>query len=222
VKGTASKSIYLDIKADQTVLARFTPTSNEDGSLFFESSQHFRFKEKGEKRTWACLRVHGGGDCPICDALERAEEVLGETQAESLLNDHRASNRWHAQVLPILPEGSDPVDRMYVVGLSKTTAAKVSKILKLERDTRQPLLTDPDKGQAISIEREGSGFNTTYTVMPSNVRVPLDKIYPKWEEKFLDVEKALKLRIADTDTLLASMKETFGDVVFNALTDKKK
>jgi hypothetical protein len=220
VKGTARKTVFFDIKPGTTVLLRFTPTSNEDGQLFFESCQHFKFLEDGEKRAFACLEMHGVDDtvCPICDALERAPEVLGKNAAKSLIKDHGSSNRWHAQIIPIRPEGVEAAEQSYIVGLSKTTAGKVSKILKLERDTRQVLLTDPDEGQAIQIERNSAtGFNTRYEVLASNVRVPLDTLLPGWDEKFLNVEKSLKLRIEDRETLLASMKETFGDVQFNAL-----
>lgn len=219
VRRTASNSVYLDIKPDQTLLVRFTPTSNEDGSVFFESSQHFKFTEEKEKRAWACLNVHGDGKeaCPICEYLAVAEDVLGSS-AKQLLKDHRASYRWHAQVLPLFPEGVEPADRTFILGLSKTTAQKVSRILKLERDTRQPLLTDAENGQALSISREGAGLNTTYDVLPSGVRASLDSLLPDWEKKFLNVEKALKLRIASRDDLLASMRETFGEVVFDALT----
>jgi hypothetical protein len=220
VRGTASNSVYLDIKPDSSLLVRFTPTSNEDGQLFFESSQHFRFKEDGEKRAWACLNVHGDGTetCPICEYLDVAEEVL-ESAGKQLVKDHGASNRWHGQVIPLYPEGVEAADRTFILGLSKTTAQKVSKILKLERDTKQPLLTDPDKGQAIQISREGAGFNTKYEVLPSGVRTSLDDLLPGWEKKFLNVEKALKLRVVSREDLLASMKETFGNVVFEALTE---
>ena len=220
VKGTARKSNFLDIKPGTTVLLRFTPTSNEDGQLFFESSQHFKFLEDGEKRAYACLEMHGDGSilCPICDALERSQEVLGKTISKSLIKDHGASHRWHAQVIPIRPEGVEIAEQSYVVGLSKTTAGKVSKILKLERDTRQTLLTDPDEGQAIQIERNSAtGFNTRYEVLASNVRVKLDTLLPGWDDIFLNVENTLKLRIETREDLLASMKETFGDVQFNAL-----
>ena len=220
VRGTSRKTLFYDIKPGTTALLRFTPTSNEDGELFFESSQHFKFLEDGEKRAWACLDMHGNGEqqCPICDALERAPEVLGKAIAKNLISEHGASQRWHAQVIPIRPEGTEAADQSYIVGLSKTTAGKVSSILKLERDTRQPFLTDPEKGQAVQIERNSAtGFNTRYEVLASGLRVPLDTLLPTWEEKFLNVEKSLKLRIEDKETLMLSMKETFGDVAFLAL-----
>jgi hypothetical protein len=105
-----------------------------------------------------------------------------------------------------------------VVGLSKTTAQKVSRILKMEKDKRKPLLTDVEKGQAVSIERNtASGFQTRYEVMATGERVNLDELCPNWEDKYLDLEKALKLRVADRDTLIASMRETLGPVIVDTL-----
>lgn len=222
-KATAKRTVFFDIKPDTTVTVRFTPTSNESGELFFESSQHFKFEEDGEGRAWACLNVHGDGkeECPICDALARAEEVLGKAAAKGLLKDHSASNRWHVQVVPVYTAaGVEPADQTYILGLSMTTAEKVSTILKMDADNRLPLLTDPEAGQTLQIKRTGSGFKTKYEVLPTGVRVPLDKILPDWEKKFLDMEKALKLRVEDRKTLLASMKETFGNAVFSELFPK--
>lgn len=54
-------------------------------------------------------------------------------------------------------------------------------------------------------------------VHPQTHRSSRDTLLPAWEEKFLDVEKSLKLRIEDKETLMLSMKETFGDVAFLAL-----
>lgn len=105
----------------------------------------------------------------------------------------------------------------YVIGLSQTTAQKVARILKRQKDMNQPLLNDVDNGEIISIERIGSGFDTEYDVQSTGVRVSLDKVFPGWEEKFLNVEKALKLRVEDRATLLEALSETFGPAVIQQL-----
>jgi hypothetical protein len=218
VRSTAKRSVYFDLKPNSSSKLRFTPTSNEDGQLFFESSQHFKFTSEGEKRAYACLAVHGnertGTDCPICEYLDAAVEILGGP-GNALVKSHGASNRWHAQIVPVI-EGDTPV-QTFIIGLSKTTAGKVNRILKMEQDNRKPLLTDPDKGQIIQIDRTGSGLNTKYEVLPTNVSLSLDEYFPGWEEKFINVEKELRLRIVEKDELLAAMEETFGDAIFDAL-----
>lgn len=218
VRGTAKRSVYLDLKPGQTLRLRFTPSSNQDGSVFFESSQHFKFTLDGEKRAYACLRYHGteetGTECPICDYLEVAQDQFGAS-GEAMADKHGASNRWHGQVVNIV-EGQEPV-QTFIIGLSKTTAGKISKILKMEQDNRQPLLTDPEEGQIIQIERTGSGFNTRYEVMGTNVRLNLDEYFPDWDKSFLNVEKALKLRIEKPEVLLESMRETIGEAIFDVL-----
>lgn len=220
-KGVARGTVYLDIKPDQSLNLRFTPTSNEDGDVFFESAQHFKFKHEGEKRAFACLRVHGNADtgteCPICEALEAAEATMTKKDFKKFADLHKQSLRWHAQVIPVYPEDAPKADQTFIIGLSQTTAQKVSKILKNERDMRQPLLTDPDEGQIIQISRTGSGFNTEYDVLPLGVRVSLDTLLPTWESKFLNTEKALKLRVEERATLLESMEETFGAALFQEL-----
>lgn len=218
-KATEKKSVFLDIKLGQSVNLRFLPPDNEDGLLFFESAQHYKLKQEGQGRAWACLRVHGakGQDCPVCLFLEAAAEKLDAGRYKSLKNSHVVSNRWHAQVIPLTVDGK-PAEQLYVVGLSKGTAGKVSTILKMERDNRQPLITDPDHGQAVNITRnEKSGLQTRYEVMSTGIRVPLDELYPAWTEEFLNIEKAIGLRIADEDTINASIAETVGGVLFNKL-----
>ena len=210
----------MDVKPDQTLNLRFTPTSSEDGELFFESAQHFKFKHEGEKRAYACLRVHGkegNTECPICEALERGEEVLAKKDIKKLADLHKQSLRWHAQVIPVYPEDAPKATQTFIIGLSQTTASKVSRVLKNERDMRQPLLTDPDAGQVIQIARTGSGFNTKYEVMPLGVRIGLDDLLPTWEDKFLTTDKALKLRVEDRATLIEAMEETFGAALFQEL-----
>jgi hypothetical protein len=217
-KGTAGKSLFLDIPSGGSVQVRFTPTSIPTGELFFESSQHFKFTENSEKRVWACLNVHGKGNCPVCQALDNASGIMTDKEFKAFIKEYGASQRWHAQVLPVPKEGEGKPTQTFLLGLSKTTAQKVSKILKIELDNRQPLLSDPDQGQTVVISRNnGTGFSTRYEVMPSGLRVALDTLCADWADKFLDVEKALKLRITDRETLLGSMKETFGPALFDKL-----
>ena len=220
IKGTAKKSVYFDIAPGQTVLLRFTPSSRADGDLFFESSQHFKFTHGGEKRAFACINIHKNEKaeaCPICEALEKAEELLDKAEVKKLNKAHRGSNRWHAQIVVVPAEGAEKPTMSNVIGLSQTTAQKIARILKRQKDMGQPLLNDVDNGEIISIERIGTGFDTEYDVQSTGVRVPLDKVFPGWEEKFLDVEKALKLRVEDRATLIESLSETFGPAVFGKL-----
>ncbi len=219
-KSTERKSVFLDIKAGQSVNLRFLPPWSEEGLLFFESCQHYQFTEGGEKRAWACLRSHGDGteECPICEMVERAKE-LDEERFKKIIKNHDASYRWHSQVIPLPTEGQT-IDQTYIVGLSKTTADKVSGILKMERDNRQPLITDPDAGQAVNIRRnEKSGLQTRYEVSGTGIRMPLDDIFPGWAEAFLDVPKAINLRLGSRERLLESMQETVGMATFKALVE---
>ncbi len=217
-KSTERKSVFLDLKAGQALNLRFLPSWTPEGDLFFVSAQHYKFTENGEKRAWACLDVHGEGDCPICQMVEAARTKVndGDDRFEKYIDRHNQSLRWHAQVVPIR-EGQT-IEQSYVFGFSKTTADKVSGILKMERDTRQPLLTDPDKGQTVYVSRnDKSGKATRYEVQATGVRVGLDEIFPEWTESFLDVEKAIGLRIGNRDQLLASIKETIGTPMFETL-----
>jgi len=53
--------------------------------------------------------------------------------------------------------------------------------------------------------------------MATGLRLSLDDLFAGWEEKFLDLEKALKLRVADRATLVASLRETIGPALFDKL-----
>jgi len=218
LKSTENKSVFYDVKPGTSHNLRFLPPSDPTGSLFFESAQHFNFTEEGQKRAWACLRIHGeeGADCPICKLVEAAKES-GDDRFEKIIKNHAVSYRWHAQVLP-LPREDKPVEQLYVVGLSKQTAQKVSNIMKMERDNRQPLITDPDKGQAVNITRnDKSGLQTRYEVQATGLRIPLDEIYAKWTDEFLNVQEAVGLRIVDADRLEKSILETVGNSNVKAL-----
>ena len=225
-EATKSKSVFYDIKPGQNVNLRFLPPDNAEGRLFFESAQHFNFKLEGEKRTWACLRVHGDGteECPACVLVEKAE-AADDDRFKKIIREHNMSPRWHAQVL-VLPKPDDKdeegnpvgVKQINVVGLSKGTAQKVANILKMEKDNRQALLTDPDKGQAVNVSRnDKSGLQTRYEVQATGLRVPLDEVYPKWTDEFLDIQKAIGLRITTAEEMSNSIQETIGNNLFKAL-----
>jgi dsDNA-binding SOS-regulon protein len=216
-KATERKSVFLDIKIAQNYNLRFLPTSMPTGDLFFVSAQHHNFKEDDQKRAWACLRVHGteGQDCPICRLVEAAEFADAE-KYKKLIDTYKVAWRWHAQVVHVVAD--QEVEQLSIVGLSKNTANDVSSILKMERDNRQPLLVDPDKGQAINIARnDKTGLGTRYKVQATGLRLSLDEIYPKWTEEFLDVEKAVALRIVETERLIASIQTTVGNNVLRTL-----
>jgi hypothetical protein len=211
--------VFYDIKPGTSHNLRFLPPWNEEGLLFFESVQHFNFKVDGQPRAFACLKVHGDGECPSCDMLERAPDVFAgnDDLIESILNKHGLAFRWHAQVIPIRPEGLEQ-DGPYIVGLSKGTANDVSDILTMERDNRQALLVDPDEGQAINITRNNkSGLGTRYKVMPTGLRVGLDDLLPDWADKFLDVPKAVNLRIITPEDMYKAIQDTRGNNIFAKL-----
>lgn len=225
-KSTEKRSVFLDIKPGQTVNLRFTPVSEgQDGQLFFISAQHYKLKENGQARTFACLNNHSPDKeiCPACEALERAPGILGKDTAEKLSDLHGVSYRWHAQVVPVPKEGQEKPDQTYIVGLSKMTADDVSKILKMEKDNRQTLLVDPDQGQAIQISRNNAtGFATRYKVLPTGIRLSLDDLLPGWESKFLTVATDINLRIKTRAEFLAALQETLGVGVFAQLFPDEK
>lgn len=231
-KATEKKSVFLDLKPGEKKRLRFTPSSDENGELFFVSAQHFKLKDEGQPRAFACLAVHGEPDaegnlpeCVICTFLAKAETVFADNEAllDKLQRDHSVSYRWHAQVLPVPKDGQELNDQTYIMGFSKVTADKISQILKMEKDERMTLLTDPDEGQAITVSRNNAtGFATRYEVMATGIRVSLDAIStkspkgtPTWEEKFLTVKDALRLRIVSQDKMYKALAETVGVGVFS-------
>jgi gp32-like DNA binding protein len=219
-RSTEKRTVFLDIKPGETKRLRFTPTSNEDGSLFFVSAQHFKLKDEGQPRAFACLNVHGTEDqnCPGCLMIERAVDVFSEEIVKKLKNDHGVSYRWHAQVVPLPREGEDKPEQTFVIGLSKMTADDVSKIGKMESDNRMPNLTDVEEGQVIQISRNNAtGFATRYKTMGTGLRVSLDTLLPTWEEKFLDTAKAINLRVVTEEKFYKAIQETVGVGVFAQL-----
>jgi len=210
-ESTMKRTVFVDIKPDSKIRVRFLPPWDSDGMLFFAAFNHYRYLDEKEKRAWACLTRHGteaDGACACCEMSDYLKKQRTKDEKRQG-RDVEARGRWYSQVLVEGMEGEGPK----LLALSKTTADQIIDILQLQATDDEAFFTDPEQGTWIQIERKGAKLETTYTVLPTSKRVPLSGLFPEWEDKMLNVQEALGLKIGDRKTQLASIIETFSKTV---------
>jgi hypothetical protein len=207
---TNRKSVFHDLKPDTTTIVRLLPPSDPSGAAFFVKTDHYKLTSEDNKPTaMPCLDTHGDDDtdCPICLAQERLS-VTGDKGDSKIANNIKASSRWYVQAYVKDMEDQGPK----LIGLSRTTADKISEILSVQEDTEEPLLNDPDGGQWVMLIRKGSGLGTRYDVQVSSKAIDLDDLRPTWTTEFIeDVPAACRLKVASSEDMIEAFRRSYGD-----------
>lgn len=216
---TKKKTIFYDLKPDTTTRVRVVPPLNEDGLIFTKATNHYGVQnEDGFNIAPACLVEHGDGDCWLCNLVNYLYST-GDKGDEKIARDLRPSSKWYVQ--GFVWDGEN-YDGPFLVGLSKTTADKVNDIFDQLEAMDEPFFCDPDEGVDLVITRKGSGFSTTYSVMPGNKKSSLDDLVPGWGEKvFADVIEKLDPRIMDAAAMRDAVVRTYGDALDWEVIDKE-
>ncbi len=208
-QSTERKSVFYDLKPDTTTIMRLLPPSDASGSAFFVKTDHYKLVSEENKPTaMGCLDRHGSEECPICVAQERLS-VTGDKGDAKIADAVKASSRWYMQVYVKGLEDQGPK----LVGLSRTTADRVSEILSMQEDNGEPLLNDADNGAWLMVKRKGSGLGTRYDVQVSGKSVSLDKLRPEWTKgEFIeDVPSACRIKVGSVSDMTEAFRRAFGD-----------
>jgi hypothetical protein len=202
----SSESRFTDVSEGETKIFRFAPSVREDGMIFYMTFNHYKLKsEEGRGIALADLRYHGNEETGTEDYLARLAEVLESSKDQvwkKIGKGISGNKRYYAQGWEgtrVDAAGEAPAfkwSRCKLLALPKTAAEKVLKIMDNQNQMGSPTADDPDRGQAILVSREGTGFNTKYDADRSGVEVALDDIIPGWKDQmFDDVYDAVMLNI---------------------------
>ncbi|KPJ97090.1 MAG: hypothetical protein AMJ55_00285 [Gammaproteobacteria bacterium SG8_15] len=215
IESTVRKTVFFDIKPDSMNRIRVVPPVDETGMIFTKAVNHFKLKnEDGFGIALACLEEHGDeGTCYLCKLIKFLEKT-GDKSDAKVAKMLAASSRWYLQAFI----GEKDVDGNLnytgpkLVGLSKTTAEKVSNLLTTQDQIGDVFFCDPDNGQDLVVQRIGTGFKTKYEVQLTGKQVALSDIVPDWEDKLItDVNEALNMKVRTPEEQREAVLRTFGD-----------
>lgn len=109
--------------------------------------------------------------CPICDAIFKLQHEAGDNEeAKQAIQRLRAQQQFLLNVIDVgnMKSGQEP--QIDILRVSKTTFDAILSVI----DEWAEQVFDENNPIAIRIDRTGQGFNTKYTVTPSNKRVKID------------------------------------------------
>lgn len=109
--------------------------------------------------------------CPVCDAIFRLQHEAGDNEeAKQTIQRLRAQQQFLLNVIDAgnMKNGQEP--QIDILRVSKTTFDAILSVI----DEWAEQVFDENNPIAIRIDRAGQGFNTKYTVTPSNKRVHID------------------------------------------------
>lgn len=131
--------------------------------LFFrEFGQHFVKNAAGDlAAVHVCLSKTYGEECPICDALAQAAHHVTDDSQIKQLDDAKAKQTYLLNVLEVDEMGKhDGQPKVLEVGKGIITA-----ILEMAEEWGEAMFAEH---QLIVVNREGTGLNTKYTVIPGS------------------------------------------------------
>ncbi|WP_354734601.1 hypothetical protein [Acinetobacter nosocomialis] len=161
-------------KNNYVLLGDWNKERNEE--FYKPFSQHF-IKDyskltdgKPETTVHVCLSKTFGEDCPICDAIAEAGRLLGANATDDqikTLEDANAGTVYLLNVLEVDDSGKhDGQPKVLQIG-----KLALSSILDMMDDWGEAIFVDH---QIVTINREGTGLNTKYNVLPGARKVHVD------------------------------------------------
>ncbi len=135
---------------------------------------HFIKDANGDlQSTYVCLDKTFGKDCLICGALKQAANMATtEAQVEAL----KECGSRQTYLMNVLALDSDRPNDPQILEVPKTVFSAIFDVLA-KWGAR---LFDPNGSQVIVINRNGSGMNTKYTVLPDAETKPVPpQVYEK-------------------------------------------
>lgn len=137
--------------------------------FWHDFAQHWvRAEKNGKPVAYICLEKTFGADCPICSAIGRGISASNDDETVELLKDANAAQKYLFNVLH--RSSTDKPNEVQVFEVGNKIFEQV-----LEFVTEYGDITDLKDGLDLIINREGSGLDTKYTVMPAAKHKPVDK-----------------------------------------------
>ncbi|WP_151708874.1 regulator [Acinetobacter brisouii] len=150
----------------------------EENVFYHDFGTHF-IKDSLEssakpKATYLCLDKTYGRDCPVCEAIAlMGQQATTDDQVE-LVKQCRANPQY---LLNVLALDSDAPNDPQVLSIGKIAFGAILDLL----EEWGAAVFDPQNPQVITINREGKGFNTKYTVQvsPRKINMNATEVYGK-------------------------------------------
>jgi hypothetical protein len=153
-----------------------------DPQFFHEYGAHFIRGDDGQiKAVYVCVSKTFKRDCPLCELISQAISGAPNDSVIQKFKEMNASGRVLFNALEISDDGkmsSDPVIFELPFGCMDDLLEIITEYGQDNPDVNR--LTDPKLGTYITIKREGTGKNTTYTITPGSKEVPVkDEVLKK-------------------------------------------
>lgn len=168
---------------------RIDADGNRDPQYWHDFAMHWIRTKKGAKpdAVYVCADKTFGEPCDVCQSIGKAIRGSSDDDIISLLKEANSSQKYLMNVLH--RNSSDKKDEVQVMEVGITIFESIMEIICEYGD-----ITRIDEGMDLVIKREGSGFDTKYTVMPSPKSLPVN-------ESVLD-------QLHDLDAVVAQENET--------------
>lgn len=150
--------------------------------FWHDFAMHWVRAEKGGKPiAYVCLDKTFGQECPVCSAIGRGISASTDDDTVELLKDANAAQKY---LFNVLHRSGDKPDEVQVMEVGQKIFDQVLEFVSEYGD-----ITSLKEGMDIIITREGSGLETSYTVMPSMKSKPVDAAVM---EKLLDLDAVVQ------------------------------
>jgi len=133
----------------------------EEHVWFHEFGQHFIKNAADEiQAVYPCLEATYGNPCPICEGLNRAMKATTDDETVELLKKAKAGQSFLFNVLSL---DSDDAGTPQILEVRKSVFGQIVDLI----EEWGAAVFDPEAPQIITINRDGKGLNTKYTVQIS-------------------------------------------------------
>ncbi|WKZ86253.1 hypothetical protein N5B55_04705 [Ralstonia pickettii] len=141
----------------------------EEHVWFHEFGQHYiKNAAKEIQAVYPCSDKTYGKPCAICEGLNKAMRMTADDETVELLKEANAGQSFLFNVLAL--DGDSPNEP----AILEVRKSVFGQIVDLIEDWGGKLF-DPDEPQIITINRDGKGLNTKYSVQVSPKTYPLPK-----------------------------------------------
>jgi hypothetical protein len=158
-----------------------------------------RTEKNGKPTAYICLEKTFGAECPVCSAIGRGISASDDDATVELLKEANASQKYLLNVLH--RTSPDKPNEVQVMEVGQKIFDQLIEFMSEYGD-----ITDLKEGMDLIINREGSGMDTRYTVLPAAKHKPVSKDVMA---KLLDLDSVVQ---QENETKLNLALENLGKV----------
>lgn len=144
--------------------------NKQDGQFWHDFGIHFiKTPNSADKpeAVYICTEKSFGKPCPVCDAIRKSIGVTDDDKMIEMLKKAGSAQRYLLNALHLT--GSEP-KKVQVLEVGQGVFDAICELIQEYGD-----ITDPENGIDIVIKREGTGIDTSYSVLPAAKSQPFPK-----------------------------------------------